>query len=76
MNMELEKFDQLLSRVEHLLARVEKLDKQNQELSSRLTEKDKEIESLKESAVVMQREKAHISSKIDELLSRIDRAVG
>ncbi len=66
-------FELLSQRVEALLDKFETLTEERENLRRLLVEKDNEVEQLKAKVVTHEQEKAKVTKKVDEVLSRIDR---
>lgn len=66
-------FELLSQRVEALLDKFEALTEERDNLRRLLVEKDNEVEQLKAKVVTHEQEKAKVTKKVDEVLSRIDR---
>lgn len=66
-------FELLSQRVEALLDKFEALTEERENLRRLLVEKDNEVEQLKAKVVTHEQEKAKVTKKVDEVLSRIDR---
>lgn len=70
---QLNHFELLSQRVEALLDKFEALTEERDNLRRLLVEKDNEVEQLKAKVVTHEQEKAKVTKKVDEVLSRIDR---
>ncbi len=70
---QLNQFELLSQRVEALLDKFETLTEERDNLRRLLVEKDNEVEQLKVKVVTHEQEKAKVTEKVDEVLSRIDR---
>ncbi len=70
---QLNHFELLSQRVEALLDKFEALTEERENLRRLLIEKDDEVEQLKVKVVTHEQEKAKVTEKVDEVLSRIDR---
>ncbi|MBW1710331.1 MAG: hypothetical protein JRG97_06845 [Deltaproteobacteria bacterium] len=74
--MESQKIDQfeiLAQKVEALIDKCQDLKKAKQDLQTLLSRKQEEIEALKKKALIHEQEKAQVRTKIDDLLSRIEK---
>ncbi len=70
---QLNHFELLSQKVEALLDKFETLTEERDNLRRLLVEKDNEVEQLKAKVVTHEQEKAKVTQKVDEVLSRIDR---
>ena len=74
--MELERFEELGRKIDALLEKVAQLARANEDLGGQLAEKQGEIQSLREKLTAMEEERSQVRTKVDDLLSRIEKEVG
>jgi uncharacterized protein YoxC len=70
--MELDKFEQLASKVDLLLGRITELKDRKAALERELEEKDNRVKTLENQVESMTEQRSLVLTKVDELLDRIE----
>ncbi len=75
MNTEIDRFDVLEEKITQLVEAFSSLQDQKMALGEKLTQKDLEIDNLKEKISHLSREREVARAKVENLLSRVDRLI-